>query len=347
MNAFELRCPLPMPADGVIQLAHGGGGRVMQRLLETVFLPSFANEALNERHDASVIEFGGERLAMTTDAFVVRPWRFPGGDIGSLAVHGTVNDLAMAGAKPVALSAAFVLEEGLARADLAEIVESMRRAAEKAGVPIVTGDTKVVERGKGDGVYIATTGVGKVVAPHPILPRQVRVGDAVLLSGDVGRHGAAVISVREGLEIDAGIESDSASVHEPVLALLAEGIRVHCLRDVTRGGLATVLNEVAVDGGIQVAIEETRVPITDEVAGVCEILGLDPLYVACEGRFVAFVAPEDATRALGIMRRFEPSADAVQIGSVRDGKGLVTMKSRIGVERVLDLLSGEQLPRIC
>lgn len=342
LTEFRLACPIPYAPTDVIQMAHGGGGRVAQRLLDTVFFPAFSNPSLEARHDASAI---GEGLAVSTDAFVVSPWRFPGGDIGSLAVHGTVNDLAMGGARALALTAAFVLEEGMPIEELSQIVHSMQAAAIDAGVTIAAGDTKVVERGKGDGVYIATTGVGRVVSR--IDPRGVLPGDLVLVSGDVGRHGAAVMSVREGLALDTPILSDSAAVHEPALALLDAGIQVRCLRDPTRGGLASILNEIARASNVGIRIEEGRVPVQEDVAGVCELFGLDPLYVACEGRFVAFVAPEDADRALAVMRRHPVSSQAVRIGVVIGDPGQVTLLSRIGVERVLDLLSGEQLPRIC
>ncbi|MDR3691745.1 MAG: hydrogenase expression/formation protein HypE [Fimbriimonas sp.] len=346
MSEFEIQCPVPLARHDIIQIAHGGGGRMSQRLIESVFLSAFANEALANRHDASVIQ-GNGKLAITTDAFVVTPWRFPGGDIGSLAVHGTVNDLAMAGARPIALSASFILEEGLSVDDLREVVRSMQNAASEAGVPIVTGDTKVVERGKADGLYISTTGIGEVIANTPIGPTSVRPGDAILLSGDVGRHGAAIMTAREGLELNSPIESDAASVHLSALALIDEGIDVHCMRDATRGGLATVLNEISRDSGFGIAVSEDAVPVTEDVRGICELLGLDPLYVACEGRFIAFVPDDQADRAISIMRRFSVSSGTVRIGTVREGRARVTLKTQIGVERVLDLLSGEQLPRIC
>lgn len=347
MSDFRLQCPSPLPADGVVQMAHGGGGRLSQRLLETVFFDAFANPALDARHDAAVLNLAGRRLAVSTDGFVVRPWRFPGGDIGSLAVHGTVNDLAMAGARPLGLTAAFVLEEGFPLASLREVVAGMREAARRAGVSIVAGDTKVVERGKGDGVYVTTTGVGEVVSARPIEPSQIQVGDAILLSGDVGRHGAAVMTAREGLELDTAIASDSAAVHRPVLDLLERGIAVSCLRDATRGGLATVLNELARDAGVGIRIEEAAVPVAEDVAGVCELFGLDPLYVACEGRFVAFVPEAEVEEALRALRAHEVSWASCRIGTVQGRAGEVTMTGRLGVERVLDLLSGEQLPRIC
>ncbi|MCW5940589.1 MAG: hydrogenase expression/formation protein HypE [Fimbriimonadaceae bacterium] len=347
MSDFTLQCPTPLPVDGVVQLAHGGGGRIAQRLLETVFFDAFANPILDRRHDAAVLSLGERRLAMTTDGFVVRPWRFPGGNIGSLAVHGTVNDLAMAGARPLGVSAAFILEEGFPIASLREVVDSVRTAARDAGVSIVAGDTKVVERGKGDGVYITTTGVGEVIAPDPIDPSRIRPGDAILVSGDVGRHGAAVMTAREGLELDTVILSDSAAVHHPILAMLERGVTVSCLRDATRGGIATILNELARDARVGVRIAEAAVPVADDVASVCELFGLDPLYVACEGRFVAFVPESDVDAALEVLREFEVSAGACRVGTVQGRAGEIAMTGRLGVERVLDLLSGEQLPRIC
>lgn len=340
-------CPIPREPGDVIQMAHGGGGRMARRLMDRVFLPALNNPALAPLHDAGLFSVGEHTLAMTTDGFVVHPWRFPGGDIGSLSIHGTVNDLAMAGARALAISAAFVLEEGLPVEGLEEAVGSMREAALACGVPVVAGDTKVVERGKGDGLYVVTTGIGVVESRVPLLPAGVREGDAVLLSGDVGRHGAAVMSVREGLELNLPVLSDSAPVAEPALALIRAGLEVHCMRDCTRGGLATVLNELAEGSGHAVRIDERSVPVSADVRGLCELFGLDPLYVACEGRFVVFVPADQAGAALRVLQDHRVSAGAVQIGEVVAGAPRVTMTSAIGVERVLDLLSGEQLPRIC
>lgn len=341
-----MNCPLPFePGDTIVQ-AHGGGGRVAARLLSGLFLPALGNPALDAGHDAGVVELGESRLALSTDSFVVSPWRFPGGDIGSLAVHGTVNDLAMAGARALALTVGFVLEEGFSTADLRVVVDSLAGAAREAGVPVVAGDTKVVERGKGDGIYLNTTGVGLVIARAPVVPSRVEVGDAVLVSGDLGRHGTAVMTCREGLELDTPIESDSACVARAALALIEAGLDVRCMRDATRGGLASVLNEIATSAGVQVLIEEEKAPVREDVAGVCELLGLDPLYVACEGRFAVFLPADQADSALAILRRHEVSSGAVEVGRVRAGSG-VRLLTRIGVERVLDLLSGDQLPRIC
>jgi hydrogenase expression/formation protein HypE len=344
----ELSCPVPLPAGGRILLAHGGGGRLTRELVERLFVPAFANDTLAELHDAAVLESPGSRLAFTTDGFVVHPMFFPGGDVGSLAVNGTVNDLAMSGARPLYLSLGFILEEGLAVDDLARVVASIRRAAGEAGVAVVAGDTKVVERGKGDGVYITSSGVGLVVAKQPVSPGRVRPGDAVIVSGPVGQHGVAVMAVRDGLRFSSPIVSDCASVAAPVLALLEAGLDVHCLRDPTRGGVATVLNEIATQAGCEIAVHESAVPVGEDVSGACEVLGLDPLYVACEGRFIAFVAPGDADAALALLRARPDTAAAARIGAAGAGSpGLVTLKTRAGGERVLDLLSGEQLPRIC
>jgi len=320
----------------------------MQQLIEQVFVPAFANPRLNERHDGAVLDAQGHRLAFTTDSYVVRPLFFPGGDIGTLAVNGTVNDLAMCGARPRWLSAGFILEEGLPLETLQRIVASMQQAAAAAGVEFVTGDTKVVEKGKGDGLFVNTAGIGTVEQANPISPRQVRAGDAVLLNGDLGRHGMAILSVREGIAFDSPITSDCAPLAALVLALLEAGVEVHCLRDLTRGGMASALNEIAAAARVQIEIAEAAVPVSEPVQGACEILGFDPLYVANEGRLVAFVTARDADKALAIMRRHETGVSACQIGTVlSDSPGLVTLKSRIGARRILDLLSGEQLPRIC
>jgi hydrogenase expression/formation protein HypE len=345
---FGAVCPVPISRYPQILLAHGGGGRLMHELIEQVFMPAFGNPTLDARHDAAVIEVAAGRLAFTTDSYVVRPLFFPGGDIGSLAVNGTVNDLAMAGARAVSLSAGFILEEGLPVETLVRIVGSMREAASLSGVAIVTGDTKVVDRGKADGVFINTAGIGIVEHGLRIGPSAVRAGDAIILSGDIGRHGIAIMAVREGLAFESAIESDCAPLAEPVLDLLAAGVEVHCLRDLTRGGLASALNEIAEAAGRGVTIDEVAVPVRDDVQGACEILGFDPLYVANEGRFVAFVAAADADRAVGILRRHQVSRASCRIGAVLDeGPALVTLRSRIGSTRIVDMLSGEQLPRIC
>jgi hydrogenase expression/formation protein HypE len=345
---FTLTCPLPIAPRPQVLLAHGGGGRLMQQLIEEVFVSAFANPRLNERHDGAVLDPQGHRLAFTTDSYVVRPLFFPGGDIGTLAVNGTVNDLAMCGARPRWLSAGFILEAGLPLDTLRRIVASMQQAAAVAGVEVVTGDTKVVEKGKGDGLFVNTAGLGIVEHEAAVGPRQVRAGDVVLLSGDLGRHGMAILSVREGLEFESPIVSDCAPLAAMVLALFEAGVEVHCLRDLTRGGLAAGLNEIAATARVQIDIAEAAVPVSEPVQGACELLGFDPLYVANEGRLVAFVKAADADRALAIMRTYETGREACQIGTVvSESPGLVTLKSRIGAARILDLLSGEQLPRIC
>jgi hydrogenase expression/formation protein HypE len=313
-----------------------------------MFLRAFANPLLETRHDGAVIPIQSRRLAFTTDSYVVRPLFFPGGDIGTLAVNGTVNDLAMCGARPRWLSAGFILEEGLPIETLWRVVQSMRSAADAAAVQVVTGDTKVVDKGKADGLFINTAGIGLIEHDLTLGPSQVKPGDAVLVNGDLGRHGVAVISVREGLQFETTITSDCAPLAGLVSALLEGGIEVHCLRDLTRGGLAAALNEIASTAQVQVDIEERAVPVREEVRGACELLGLDPLYVANEGRLVAFVAAKDAERAVAIMRGHPQGGGACAVGKVLlDSPGRVTMKSAIGARRILDLLSGEQLPRIC
>lgn len=347
-SAFTLACPVPISQYPHVLMAHGGGGRLMQQLIERMFLTAFASPELEERHDGALLQAGNQRLAFTTDSYVVKPLFFPGGDIGTLAVDGTVNDLAMCGARPLWLSAGFIIEEGLPMDTLWRVVQSMRAAADAAGVRIVTGDTKVVDRGKGDGLFVNTAGVGVIEHSQVIGPRQVQPGDAVLLSGDVGRHGMAILSVREGLEFETTIESDCAPLNGVVATLLAAGVELHCLRDCTRGGLAAVLNEIAETAKVGVHLDEASVPVDEQVRGTCEILGFDPLYVANEGRFALFLPAREADRALAIMRRHPVAQAACRIGEVTAvNPGQVTMRSRVGAQRILDLLSGEQLPRIC
>ncbi len=346
---FDLSCPVPLSDYPYVLLAHGGGGRLTQRLIEQLFVPSFDNALLRELHDGAVLDVGGRKLAFSTDSFVVKPLFFPGGDIGSLAVHGTVNDLAMCGARPLALSAGLILEEGLPMEDLRRIVASMRSASEAVGVPIVTGDTKVVDRGKGDGVFVNVTGVGVVRDGIQISPRRARPGDVVLVSGEIAVHGIAIMSVREGLKFDTELVSDTAPLDVLVEGLLeAAGERVHVLRDPTRGGVASTLNEIAAQAGVGIRLEETSIPVSEDVRGACEILGLDPLYVANEGKCLVIVAPEAADAALAALRRHPLGKHAARIGEVvPDHAGKVVMRSRIGGLRIVDLLTGEQLPRIC
>ena len=354
MTEFNLSCPVPKVADDRIVLAHGGGGRLTHQLIEKIFLPAFGNPMLEQRHDGAVLPLDGvkpgSRLAFTTDSFVVHPLIFPGGTIGDLAVYGTVNDLAMCGARPLYLSAGFILEEGLPMDTLRTVVASMQQAAAKAGVKLVTGDTKVVDRGKGDGIFVNTSGIGLIDASvkTTIGPGAVEVGDAVIVSGDLGRHGVAILSVREGLEFESPILSDTACVWPAVEALLDAGIEIHCLRDLTRGGLATTLNEIAADRNICIQLEEALIPVQETVQSACEILGLDPLYVANEGRFAVFVPAAQFNAALEIMKKVEVSEGSVCVGKVEQSPGrTVVLQSRIGGNRVVDMLSGEQLPRIC
>jgi hydrogenase expression/formation protein HypE len=347
MRDLTLSCPVPLKHT-IIQLAHGGGGRLMRQLIEEVFMEPSPSPLLTERHDSAVVPLGAERLALTTDSYVVTPRFFPGGDIGKLAVYGTVNDLAMSGAHPLYLSAGFILEEGLAMAELRRVVASMREAARECGVALVTGDTKVVDRGKADGLFINTTGAGRVAEARSVHPRRVQPGDVVLVSGDVGRHGIAVLSVREGIAFETPVQSDCAPLTPLVEALFAAEVEVHCLRDTTRGGLASALNEIALDGGVSLVVDESAVPVEEAVAGACELLGLDPLYVACEGRMVAFVPEPQADAALEAMRRHPLGAGATRIGHVTQGPaGMVSLRTSLGGQRLLDLLSGEQFPRIC
>jgi len=343
-----MTCPVPNQDYDRILLAHGGGGRLTQRLLERLFRPAFDNELLATRHDGAALALGADRLAFTTDSYVVRPLFFPGGDIGRLAVCGTVNDLAMCGARPLWLSAGFILEEGLAVDDLRRVVESMRRAASDARVQLVTADTKVVDRGKGDGIYINTAGLGRIIAREPIGPASVRPGDAVLLSGDIGRHGITIMAARDGLAFESPLESDCAPLHEPVLELIADGLPIHCLRDLTRGGLAAGLIEMAQTTGVDFEIDEEAIPIVDAVRGASELLGLDPLNIANEGRFLVILPERNADAALATLGRCDVARGACRIGRVTGaGRGETILRSRRGTRRVLDLFSGEQLPRIC
>jgi len=346
MNAFV--CPAPIAVQDTVLLGHGSGGKLSAALLQQIFLPAFHNPLLNRLEDQAVLDVESGRLAFTTDSFVVKPLFFPGGDIGSLAVYGTVNDLAMGGAQPLALSAAFILEEGFSMADLRRVVDSMARAAGNVGVPIVTGDTKVVERGCGDGVFINTTGLGMVAAGVDLSAANARPGDCVILSGSLGDHGITILTQRQGLELEGAVESDSAPLHTLVAAILAAARDVRVMRDPTRGGIASALNEIAAQSHAGIAIRETALRIHDGVRGACEVLGLDPLYVANEGKLVAIVPAASAEAILAAMRRHPLGAEAAIIGEVvARHPGLVTMHTPFGTTRIVDMLPGDQLPRIC
>jgi hydrogenase expression/formation protein HypE len=338
--------------DEHITMSHGSGGKATHNLIEGIFAPAFANPLLAPLDDAAILggaDFSGKSLAFTTDTYVVSPLFFPGGDIGKLAVHGTVNDLAMAGARPAYLSAGFILEEGFAIADLRRIAHSMAQAAQAAGVAIVTGDTKVVERGKADGVFINTAGIGVVEAGWPIGQGYARPGDKILLSGPVGNHGIAILLAREELEIETDVESDTAALHTLVADLLATaGPGLHCLKDPTRGGVATSLNEIAFTSEVGIALAEQRVPVDPAVRGACEILGLDPLTIANEGKLLAIVAADRAEAALRTMQAHPLGQQAALVGEVRaEPPGLVFLQTELGGSRVLDMLVGDPLPRIC
>ncbi|MBV9313349.1 MAG: hydrogenase expression/formation protein HypE [Pseudonocardia sp.] len=342
------RARKPRVKEPRITLAHGAGGKATHNLINAIFLEAFRNPELEQLADAAVLSLGDTRLAFTTDSYVVSPLFFPGGDIGELAVNGTVNDLAMAGARPLSLSAGFILEEGFPTEDLRRIVASMASAAQRAGVHIVTGDTKVVQRGKGDGCYINTAGVGLLERPVSLSPAAARPGDAVVVSGPIGDHGITVMLARGELDIEADVRSDTAPLHELTAALLTAAPNTRMLRDATRGGVATILNEVAVASQVAVVVDENAVPVRDEVRGASELLGIDPLYVACEGRLVAFIPAEQVDAALAALHAHELGAGAAVIGRVGDDPpGLVLLRTGFGGTRIVDMLVGDPLPRIC
>ncbi len=344
----QFACPIPISEYPRVLLAHGGGGRLSLQLIEKMLHPSFENENFERLHDGAVLPLERGRLAFSTDSYVVRPIFFPGGDIGRLSVHGTANDLAMCGARPLFISCGLILEEGLPMEDLWRVVVSIREAAAGAGVQVITGDTKVVEKGKGDGVFINTSGIGRVLPGLDIGLHRLRPGDEVLISGPIGLHGIAIMALRDGIELETEITSDTASVFPLVEALAAAGVNIHMLRDPTRGGVSAALNEMARHSGVGIVIDEDSLPIPADVEGVCEILGLDPLYVANEGNFLAVVAQGQGERALVAMRRHPLGSRAALIGQVREEHaGVVLMRTKIGGERVVDMMSGEQLPRIC
>jgi hydrogenase expression/formation protein HypE len=344
----QLACPLPLPAQDQVLLGHGSGGRLSAELLQKVFLPALQNRALNSLNDQAMVSVDGVRLAFTTDSFVVKPLFFPGGDIGSLAVNGTLNDLAMGGAEPICLSAAFILEEGLPMETLQRVVASLGRAAEEAGVAVVTGDTKVVEKGKGDGLFINTSGIGRVVPGINLSANQALPGDCIILSGSIGDHGITILSQREGLEFESPIVSDCAALHTLVSAMLQASTGIRCMRDPTRGGLSSALNEIAAQSRVGMELEESTIPIQESVRGACELLGLDPLYVANEGKLVAIADPAHAERIVAAMRAHPLGKQARIIGRVtKTDPGLVRMRTSLGTTRIVDMLSGDQLPRIC
>jgi hydrogenase expression/formation protein HypE len=346
-------CPLPLVGYPAIVMGHGGGGKLGNELVEHLFLPAFRNAALENLGDAAVLDLGGGRLAMSTDSFVVQPLFFPGGSIGELAVNGTVNDLAVSGAEPKYLSASFILEEGFPLAQLGAIVEAMAQAAATAGVQIVTGDTKVVERGHGDGCYINTAGIGVLRAGIEVGPQRAQVGDAVLVSGTIGDHGMAIMSVREGLEFESQIRSDCAALNGMIAEVLAaaagaHGCAVHAMRDPTRGGLASTLNEIAQASGVGIVIDEARLPVRVEVQSACELLGLDPVYVANEGKAVFVVAAEAAERVLEVLKAHPLGREAARIGRVTaEHPRMLVARTAMGANRVIPTQIGEQLPRIC
>ncbi len=341
-------CPIPISDYPEVTMAHGGGGKLMHDLISRMMYRVFSNPILDAQHDGAILKIDGGRLAFATDSHVITPLFFPGGDIGYLSIYGTVNDLAMCGAKPEWLSASFILEEGLPMETLWRVVQSMGEAAKRTGVAIVTGDTKVVDRGKGDGIYINTAGVGVVPDGVEISPSRVREGDAVILSGDIGRHGIAIMAIREGIDFQTVIQSDLAPLDGIVSELLEADLDIHCLRDLTRGGLSSGLNEIASAGKVSINIKENLIPVREDVLGACEILGFDPLYVANEGRFVAILPSENAEKALDILHKHEDGRQAIIIGHVTEAQyANVIMESSIGAERIVDMMSGEQLPRIC
>ncbi len=345
---LEVACPLPISQYEKIVMAHGGGGRLMQQLIDRLMVTEFDNALLNEKNDSAVVDINQSRLAFSTDSYVVNPLFFPGGDIGKLAVCGTLNDLAMTGARPLYLSCSLIIEEGFPISSLQTIVKSMSIQAKAAGVEIVTGDTKVVENGKGDGLYINTAGIGLLETPLKISPAMVQPGDVVIINGDIGRHGIAIMAAREGFQLEKPLESDCADLSGLVKLLLDNGIEIHCMRDLTRGGLATALIEISHAANKHIVLEERAIAIPNSVRGVSEVLGLDPCYVANEGRFISVLPESQSARALAIIQSHPLGQNAAIIGTVDPGNaGMVTIKNQIGTTRILELLSGSQLPRIC
>jgi len=341
-------CPIPISQYPSVTLAHGGGGKLSHQLISNMIAGHFNNPALRQLHDGAIVNIGDRRIAFSTDSYVINPVFFPGGNIGELAVYGTVNDLAMCGAIPEYISAGFIIEEGLPMEELWTIVQSMKAAADRAGVQIVTGDTKVVDRGKGDKIFINTAGIGTIPAGRSISPAAAAVGDVIILSGEIAQHGIAIMSVRENLEFETTLRSDSAPLNSLVEVMFDASDRIHVLRDPTRGGVASALNEIAESSRCGIRISEQQIPVNDEVRGACELLGFDPLYVANEGKLIAFVDPSDAGTILTAMQKHPLGVRAAVIGEVvAEHPGIVVMKTNIGSSRVVDMLTGEQLPRIC
>lgn len=345
---YNLNCPIPLHHYPQIMMAHGGGGTLMHELIQDMFIKTFGNDSLQHQLDSACFDFPYSRMAMTTDSYVVKPIEFLGGDIGSLSVHGTVNDLSMVGAKPMYISLGMILEEGLSMDLLWKITQSIKKAADYCDVKIVTGDTKVVDKGKGDQIYINTTGVGYINHSVLIHPKTIKDSDCIIISGDIARHGMAIMAQREHLAFDTTIDSDSAPLNHMVQELISEGIEIHCMRDLTRGGLASALNEIVSVTQMGIEIEEEFIPIRDDVKTACELLGYDPLYVACEGRMILFIAEEYVDKTIHILKKHPYGKDSKQIGKVNN-KSLnkVVMRGIIGSSRIVDMLSGEQLPRIC
>ena len=339
---------IPARPKGQIRLAHGGGGRLMHNLVQDIFAPRFGGKSIVEGHDSATVSIGTSRCAFTTDSYVVKPLFFPGGDIGTLAVNGTVNDLSMVGAVTICLSVGFILEEGFPIETLDRIAEHMASAAALAGVSLVTGDTKVVERGKGDGIFINTSGIGHIPENLAIGPKHVEPGDVILVNGDIARHGIAIMIAREALGFESKIVSDTAPLAGPVQRLIKAGIDIHCMRDLTRGGLASATVEIAEASGVSILLDEASIPVHADVGAACDLLGFDPIHVANEGRFIAFVAQRDAKAALDLLRQEPLCGEAAIIGHVtNEGNVRVNMTSLVGGSRSVDMLSGEQLPRIC
>lgn len=348
LEAYQLSCPVPKSRYDSIMMAHGGGGKLSQQLVEQVFYKAFANDELLTGHDGALLSLNGLKLAFSTDSYVVQPVFFPGGNIGDLAINGTVNDLACCGAIPKFLSVGFILEEGFPVIDLENIVHSMKLAAENAGVKIVTGDTKVVERGKADKIFINTSGIGVIPQDRDISPKNCSPGDVIILSGTIADHGIAILSSRNGLEFETTIKSDTCALNGMVEEIFRSSENIHVLRDPTRGGVASSLNEIAKSSGTGILIDESKIPVNEDVKAACELMGFDPLYVANEGKILVFVAAEDADKVLQAMKKYPLGNDSSIIGMVTgDFPSKVRMKTQLGSHRIVDMISGEQLPRIC